>query len=162
MEKMTAAHRTLPFDTWVRVTNLTNNKTVDVRITDRGPFVDGRIIDLSRAAARAIDLIGPGVAQVRLDIIPAPPDSPPRPAYSIQIGVFADRDRAERLRSSLEPQFGLSVRIVPQRQPGKPDLWRVLVGNTTNLDDANALASKLRPQVGDALVVRLDPASAFE
>src|ERR1051325_12212445 len=54
MEKMTAAHRTLPFNTWVRVRNLTNNKTVDVRINDRGPFYDGRIIDLSHAAARSI------------------------------------------------------------------------------------------------------------
>ena len=65
MEQLTAAHRTLPFDTWVRVVNLLNEKAVDVRITDRGPFVDGRIIDLSRAAARAIDVIGPGTAKVR-------------------------------------------------------------------------------------------------
>src|SRR2546425_5336798 len=72
MEKMTAAHRTLPFGTWVLVTNLANNKTVEVRITDRGPFIDGRIIDLSHAAARAIDLIGPGTARVRVEIISAP------------------------------------------------------------------------------------------
>src|ERR1700684_3061736 len=68
---------TLPFSTWVRVYNLNNNKTVDVRIIDRGPFVDGRIIDLSHAAAQVIDMIGPGVAQVRLEIIrsPAPRDA---------------------------------------------------------------------------------------
>src|SRR2546425_10922641 len=72
MDKMTAAHRTLPFGTWARVTNLGNDKTVDVRIIDRGPFIDGRIIDLSHAAARAIDLIGPGVTQVRVEIISAP------------------------------------------------------------------------------------------
>src|SRR5438105_6010495 len=69
MEKMTAAHRTLPFDTWVRVRNLANNKTVDVRITDRGPFVGGRIVDLSHAAALAIDLIGPGTAKVKLTVV---------------------------------------------------------------------------------------------
>src|SRR5271165_285310 len=69
MEKMTAAHRTLPFGTWVRVTNLTNGKTTEVRITDRGPFIDGRIIDLSRAAAREIDLLIPGIVQVRVDVI---------------------------------------------------------------------------------------------
>ncbi len=62
MEKLTAAHRTLPFGTWVHVVNLANQKSVDVRIIDRGPFVDGRVIDLSHAAAQAIDLIGPGVA----------------------------------------------------------------------------------------------------
>ena len=69
MEQLTAAHRTLPFDTWVEVTNLDNGKHVDVRITDRGPFVDGRIIDLSRAAARQIDMLGPGIARVRLKVI---------------------------------------------------------------------------------------------
>src|SRR5271165_445629 len=69
MEKMVAAHRTLPFDTWVRVYDLDNSKSVEVRIIDRGPFVDGRIIDLSHAAARAIDMVGPGLANVRLEVI---------------------------------------------------------------------------------------------
>ena len=68
MEKLTAAHRTLPFNTWVEVTNLTNGKKVRVRITDRGPFVGGRIIDLSRAAAREIEMIGPGIAPVRIEV----------------------------------------------------------------------------------------------
>src|ERR1700689_3267405 len=71
MEKLTAAYRTLPFGTVVRVTNLDNAKSVDVRITDRGPFVAGRIIDLSHAAAEVIEMIGPGVAQVRVDILQA-------------------------------------------------------------------------------------------
>ena len=69
MHKLTAAHRTLPFDTVVRVTNLSNGKSTVVRITDRGPFVDNRIIDLSMAAAREIDSIGPGVVPVRLEIL---------------------------------------------------------------------------------------------
>ena len=77
MEKMTAAHRTLPFNTWVRVYDLDNNKTIDVRITDRGPFVDGRIIDLSHAAARELEMIGPGTARVRIEVIRAPPDAVP-------------------------------------------------------------------------------------
>ena len=72
MEKLTAAHRTLPFDTWVQVTNLTNNKRVDVRITDRGPFVNGRIIDLSLAAAREIDLVTAGIVRVRIKVIRKP------------------------------------------------------------------------------------------
>src|SRR3954452_18055583 len=66
MEKMTAAHRTLPFGTWVEVSNLANNRTVDVRITDRGPFVGGRILDLSHAAAATIEMIGPGTAKVKI------------------------------------------------------------------------------------------------
>ena len=79
METLVAAHRTLPFQTRVRVRNLSNDKTVDVRIIDRGPFVGGRIIDLSHAAAKEIDLIGPGVAQVEITIIGTP--AVPEPAY---------------------------------------------------------------------------------
>src|SRR5712691_10238770 len=97
MEGLTAAHRTLPFGTHVRVTNLANQKTVDVRINDRGPFIDGRIIDLSHAAAEAIDLVGPGVAQVRLDLLSAPEPSPAGSLFAVQAGVFADKSRAERL-----------------------------------------------------------------
>jgi rare lipoprotein A len=72
MEKLTAAHRSLPFDTWVEVTNLSNNKRVDVRITDHGPFVNGRIIDLSLAAAREIDLVTAGIVRVRIKVIKKP------------------------------------------------------------------------------------------
>jgi rare lipoprotein A len=72
MRKLTAAHRTLPFDTWVEVTNLSNGKRIDVRITDRGPFVDGRIIDLSLGAAREIDMVTQGIVKVRLKVIPPP------------------------------------------------------------------------------------------
>ena len=69
MNKLTAAHRTLAFDTVVKVTNLTNGKTTTVRITDRGPFVDNRIIDLSFAAAKEIASVGPGVVPVRLEVV---------------------------------------------------------------------------------------------
>lgn len=69
MHKLTAAHRTLPFNTVVKVTNLKNNKTIQVRINDRGPFAKDRIIDLSLAAAQQIDMIGSGTAEVRLDIV---------------------------------------------------------------------------------------------
>src|SRR5690242_8771210 len=72
MEKMTAAHRTLPFNTWVRVYDLDTQKTTEVRITDRGPFIDGRIIDLSRAAARDLAIIGHGLAKVRIEWIRPP------------------------------------------------------------------------------------------
>ena len=72
MNKMTAAHLRLPFNTWVRVRNLRNRRTVDVRITDRGPFIKGRIIDLSRAAAKQIRMIGPGTVKVRVKVIATP------------------------------------------------------------------------------------------
>jgi rare lipoprotein A len=76
MEKLTAAHRTLPFGAVVEVRNLDNGRTVSVRINDRGPFVDGRIIDLSRAAAREIRMLGPGTAKVRLSVTALPGSIP--------------------------------------------------------------------------------------
>ena len=70
--ELTAAHRKLKFGTWVKVTNLTNDQAVIVRINDRGPFVRGRVIDLSRQAAEEVGLIGPGLAQVKLEIVSPP------------------------------------------------------------------------------------------
>lgn len=68
-DKLTAAHRTLPFDTRVRVTHLKNGKSVTVRINDRGPFIEGRIIDLSGKAAEKIGLIGQGLAKVKVEVL---------------------------------------------------------------------------------------------
>jgi peptidoglycan lytic transglycosylase len=153
MEKLTAAHRTLPFGTWVRVVNLTNDKTVDVRITDRGPFVENRIIDLSHAAAVAIALIGPGVARVRLDILSVPTPVSGENWYAVQAGAFLDPDRAERLRASLERDFGPAHLV---QRAGSPPLWRVLVGRVPSEEAATALAQRVRSQTGTAFVVRLD------
>lgn len=164
MEQLTAAHRTLAFDTWVRVHNLENAKTVDVRITDRGPFIDGRIIDLSRAAARAIDMIGPGTARVRLQII-APPvqaaaSSPARrERYSVQAGSFRDRERALQLRESLARRFA-NVRVAPK--PGDPPMWRVFVGDENSRKAAEDIAVKVRRVTGSALVVLVEAESAVE
>ena len=69
MAKLTAAHRALPFGTRVRVTNVANGRAVVVRINDRGPFVAGRIIDLSQAAARELGALGAGVVTVRLEVL---------------------------------------------------------------------------------------------
>ena len=156
MEKLTAAHRTLPFGTWVHVTNLANNKSVDVRIIDRGPFVNGRVIDLSHAAAQAIDLIGPGVAEVRLNILSAPQITSADNWYAVQAGAFRDKDRAERLRVTMEREYG-SARLV--MRAGSPSLWRVLVGREKTEDAAGILAERVRAEVGPAFVVRFDEAS---
>jgi rare lipoprotein A len=72
MEQMTAAHRTLPFGTWLLVENLATGKTVRVRVNDRGPFKEERILDVSRAAAVALGMMGPGVIRARVRVIPAP------------------------------------------------------------------------------------------
>jgi rare lipoprotein A len=152
MEKLTAAHRTLPFGTMVQVTNLSNGKSVEVRIIDRGPFVDGRIIDLSHAAAKEIELIGPGVAQVRLDVL-ALPAATGETWYAVQAGAFQDKDRAERLRTSLESEYG-SARLVLRR--GYPQLWRVIVGRERTESAANILSQRVREATGSGFVVRLD------
>lgn len=156
MQKLTAAHRTLPFGTWVRVTNLTNDKSVDVRITDRGPFVDGRVIDLSHAGAEAIGLIGAGVARVRLDILSAPEITPAENWYTVQAGAFQDKDRAERLRISLQGEYG-PARIVMRTDSPTP--WLVLVGREPSENAAKALAERVRQKVGPAFVVRVDEAA---
>jgi rare lipoprotein A len=151
METLVAAHRTLPFNTWVRVYDLDNGKTVDVRIIDRGPFVDGRIIDLSHAAAQTIEMIGPGLANVRLEILTAP-QLIATGIFAVQVGSFRDRDNAERTRREMEP-YGES-RIVLEK-----GFWRVLVGRETTEDSANALAAKIRknsPEKNNAFVVRID------
>ena len=93
MEKLTAAHRTWPFDTWVRVRNLDNGRSVNVRITDRGPFAGKRVIDLSRAAAREIGMIGPGTARVRLQVIKPPRQSRANKGKRAQTGVSTRQAR---------------------------------------------------------------------
>ena len=154
MEKLTAAHRTLPFDTWVRVENLSNRKTVDVRINDRGPFVGGRMIDLSHAAAREIELIGPGTARVRVKVVRAPAVAQPA-AFAVQVGVFRERANAERSRAQMALRYN-SARLV--LRPGSPDMWRVLVGSEASEESAQTLAERIRTETGErnAFVIRLD------
>jgi rare lipoprotein A len=155
MEQMTAAHRTLPFNTWVRVHDLDNQQSVDVRINDRGPFVDGRIIDLSHAAARAIGMVGPGIARVRLELLNMPPASTPA-RYAVQVGAFRHRDNAERLRSEMAAKYG-TARLV--ERPEEPGLWRVLVGAEPTEEGAGALAQRIRGEAASpiaAFVVRID------
>jgi len=157
MEKLTAAHRTLPFNTWVRVYDLDNNKTVEVRIIDRGPFVDGRIIDLSHAAAREIEMIGPGIARVRVEVIRAP-EGVPTGVFAVQVGAFRDRGNAERLRSQMQSRYG-PARLIQRAE--KPGFWFVLVGSETSEDAAEDLASRIRQnsvEKNDCFVVRVDTA----
>jgi rare lipoprotein A len=154
MDKLTAAHKTLPFETWVRVENLSNHKTVNVRITDRGPFVRGRIIDLSLASARHIELVRAGIGKVRLTVIKPPVDIKTQPElFAVQVGAFRDFDRAEAIRKEMQRRFATS-RIA--QRGANPPLWRVLVGEETTIGEAEALAEKLRSAGESAFVVRLD------
>ena len=99
----TAAHRTLPFNAVVRVTNLRNGKQTEVRITDRGPFVANRVIDLSYSAAQAIDMVGPGTAPVRLEMMSGP--NPQIGFFGVQVGAFQSQDNAERFRAQLAARY---------------------------------------------------------
>ena len=128
METLVAAHRTLPFQTRVRVRNLDNGKTVDVRIIDRGPFVRSRIIDLSHAAAKEIDMIGPGVAQVEITVIGTP--ASPEPAlFAVQVGAFREKANADRAERNMLAAYGAAKAVL---RAGDPPMWRILAGRETS------------------------------
>jgi rare lipoprotein A len=138
MHAMTAAHRTLPFGTTVRVHDLENGDSVVVRINDRGPFVEGRIIDLSYAAAMAMHMTGTAV--VRLEILNAGPDASGG-IYSVQIGAFVDRGNAERLKHRVEKKF--HPVIIKTEDHGNRVFNLVLVGQESTTQQAQDLASQL-------------------
>lgn len=103
---LTAAHPALPFGTIVLVTNLDNGRQVTVRINDRGPFVKGRIIDLSYAAARMLDMVGPGTARVRLEVVGSQPAPRSQPSgYILQVGSFVVPENARALYEKLKKDF---------------------------------------------------------
>ncbi|MBN2534672.1 MAG: septal ring lytic transglycosylase RlpA family protein [Spirochaetales bacterium] len=108
MNKLTAAHKTLPFGTFVKVVNIDNGKSIVVKINDRGPFVEGRIIDLSRAAAEKIDMLKTGIARVFIEVVPGAEDK--EFLYSIQIGSYSEQKNAIHLRDFLKEK-GFTVTI---------------------------------------------------
>jgi len=150
MEKMTAAHRTLPLQTVVQIENLSNGRTTQVRINDRGPFVKDRIIDLSHAAAQVIAM--PGITNVKLSVISTPPTRDVA-VYSVQVGSFANKNDADSLRQQLSGKYS-NARLVYR---DGDQTWRVLVGMEPLADNANALADTLDKQYGQAFVVMADP-----
>jgi rare lipoprotein A len=153
MYKLTAAHRTLPFETMVRVTNLNNGKTTIVRITDRGPFVDNRIIDLSQAAAREIESIGPGIVPVRIEVLGNVDVT--AGFFTVQVGAFRDRGNAERLRDRLSISY--SPIFIQQYDSSDGAFYRVRVGKISGQQAAQDFGEKLRDTEGfSSMVLRLD------
>ena len=159
MYELTAAHKELPLGTTCIVTNLENDKSVTVRINDRGPFVKNRVIDLSYAAAKVIDMVDSGTARVRVEVLsedysvdidtlsPTPTPTPtPVPAeydifYTIQVGAFTERANAEKLHNSLIGLYN-DVRI-EEFQTSETTYFRVRVGRFQSRDEANPIASEL-------------------
>lgn len=156
MHAMTAAHKTLPLPSYVRVENLANGKTVVVKVNDRGPFVGDRIIDLSYAAAQKLDVVGPGTAKVEISVVNSPTDSS-RPVVRsipltdqakadvplfIQIGSFGSEVNARRMSDQLQ-NSGESAISISQIQASGGEFYRVRVGPLFGIDEANAILLRL-------------------
>lgn len=145
MDAITAAHKTLPFNSRVKVINLENGLETIVRINDRGPFVGDRIIDLSRGAAKQLGVIEKGTARVQLITLENPNDGFPTNEaisivenFSVQIGVFKDQHNAGQLEQQV-----LDSRVESQSKGGEL-YFRVLVGRFPNFDEASKQMDELR------------------
>jgi peptidoglycan lytic transglycosylase len=180
MNAMTAAHTTLPLPTWVEVTNLENGKHVVVKVNDRGPFVKNRLIDLSFAAATALDMVGTGTTRVEVRAVAPPADafrtatpvaapapalaqSPPAQGASVermflQVGAFAQQENAERLVARLRASGFANPTLVTQPDDGRR-LHRVWLGPVRDSVEYDALDARLRSiGVSNArLVTALEP-----
>jgi rare lipoprotein A len=152
MYAMTAAHKTLPLGTWVRVTNLDNGKRAVVRINDRGPFVRGRIIDLSYRAATALGVVGPGTAPVEIRALGRLQRGPEgrrsyaplaydRGTFTLQLGAFRNRKNAERLVHRLAQRYR-HAHMIPF-DSGEGVFYRVRVGRCSSLEEARNFEERL-------------------
>jgi rare lipoprotein A len=154
---MTAAHRTLPMGTTVRVTNLTTSQAVTVRITDRGPFVHGRIIDLSLAAAKATGLYRMGVAQVKVEVLEERQGADLSGGkWCVQVGAFLNRNNAYRLQSDLQRRYASTAKVIEFQGP--TGHWVRINPISSDRAHASQIASAIRTAEPDAqaYLVRLD------
>ena len=161
MHAMTAAHKTLPLPTWVEVRNLRNNRSVVVRVNDRGPFVNNRIIDLSYAAARQLDMVEDGTSMVEVRVIdfaepagdrPTRVSTPPAGGSSapertgndiyVEVGAFGSRANAER-RLALLRQYDIGDTAIIPDTTRSPALYRVQIGPVANVFDYERLVEEL-------------------
>ena len=163
MYQMTAAHKTLPLPTYVRVRNLRNDKSIVVRVNDRGPFVHNRIIDLSYAAAMKLDMIGDGTSMVEVTAInlerptqdrpvrKATPPAPPEATGSglahphtifVQVGAFGERANAERRLGALS-LAGIDGAFIHEETTSARTLYRVRIGPVADVVQYDALVDKL-------------------
>jgi len=139
----TAAHKSLPMGTIVRVTNLENGKDVIVKINDRGPFVEGRLIDLSHAAATSIGMLRNGTANVKIDVVTAPGRSSDFfvPIYTVQVGSFSNQENALAFKDRLSTSYD-DVRIETFKLEGEK-YYRVRIGHFYRREQAERLSNKL-------------------
>lgn len=150
---ISAAHRTLPLGSLIRVTNLRTGQSAVMHVTDRGPFVAGRILDLSLAAARIVGVYGPGTAQVRVDVYSTPKPMNEGGRWCVQIGAFASRSAAVHLEEKLHRQYETANVIEFQ---GPTGFWVRVRPQNDNRQLAMQIANQVRPVEGEAWLVRLD------
>jgi len=148
MYQLTCAHNTLPLGTMVMVTNLENGRSVELKVNDRGPFVKGRIIDLSYAAARMLGMHEQGTAAVRVEVIGSAPELVQR--YTVQVGSFTDETNAQKLAGQLRTNFE-NVQITTMETPTQK-YHRVRVGQFDTRESALITAEKLS-QMGFKVLV---------
>jgi rare lipoprotein A len=141
MYQLTAAHRDIPLGSWVEVTSLSNARSLTVRINDRGPFVEGRIIDLSYAAASILGIVGPGVAPVRVRLFQPPPTGSGPVRYAIQVASFTSESSARALKAELDRKVS-GVHIVKASIGGEM-YYRVRVGNFPSRAETQPTAERL-------------------
>jgi len=150
----TAAHRTLPMGSLVVVTNLTTGQWAAMRISDRGPFVEGRIVDLTIASAKATGVYRAGVVNVRLDVFQTPKPIDTGGRWCVQIGAFHSESKATRLKSQLIKKYPEASVIEFTGQ--EHSYWVRIRPQGDNREQAEVIAHKLRPEEGDAFLTRLD------
>lgn len=152
---MTAAHKILPLGTTVRITHLDSGKSALVRINDRGPFVDNRVIDLSRAAATRLDMMGKGTARVRVQSIGEVPKATASGSvkgnYFIQVGSFGQKENAQKLARTLE-NAGKSGRLFQ----GRNKMWIVQIGPWPESGMAEKALPEIQTVYPHGFVVRAD------
>jgi rare lipoprotein A len=144
MHGVSAAHKTLPFNTLVEVKNLDNGKKLEVRINDRGPYVRGRIIDLSLTAAKKIDMVGPGTAKVRIRVIGTAEAK--GHYFTLQVAAYDDQASARALRKELERNYP-KVRV-----ESSGGVHRVLVGRFDKEKKAREVEQRLRSEGRETLL----------
>jgi rare lipoprotein A len=150
---LTAAHRTLPMGSLVVVTNLTTSQSSPMRITDRGPFVEGRILDLTIASAKATGIYRMGTANVRLEVFRAPKPIDTGGRWCVQIGAFTSQRKANKLKAQLLRKYP-DANVI--EFPGEASYWVRIRPASDDRELAERIARKLHPAQGNAFLTRLD------
>jgi rare lipoprotein A len=150
---LTAAHRTLPMGSLIVVTNLKSGQSSAMRITDRGPFAEDRLIDLTIASAKATGVYHAGLVQVRIDVYRSPKPIATGGRWCVQIGAFRSERAAEKLKQQLLRKYPASNVI---EFPGDVSYWVRIRPQGDNREMAESIARKLRPSEGEAFLTRLD------